>query len=634
VQIRVDDGAALVTVALPVLNMGLAWLEVIQHAHGQVFVTERVPLLVTDISEVAEELQLHLAAKTQQLDMNRTVNLLKMLSSILHPPSNSDIPPISACARTALAAISQGWDNTLEEVIDSVRSHNAYSCADLLQAIDATTDLGILIAAILSRKPGTVAMVMTFMDEVAMPLRVTELRGMEQMSALHWAASCGVQPIVNLLLANADNAVLDAWTGLLGGPYRETPEHMLARVTGAPGTNVRPEPQLSAWDVTVGSGFNEPGGDEHRSYLPRGLLDDDPGGGPNSRHGAVCGPDWTVAPMVGASELCAVAHFAATYSMDRLYLGTTFALWLLPRGIATPLFLAASGFHCLAHVFAAEYQALGAKLHLTVAGAGLRLTGCFELLDTEGRQVSEADLSNDAMKGGSNVAFAAYTFLPSMVVSLSAAGMLLVSPDDQSQYPSPQVLAVWPLACAAVAAALALARLLLSRMGSVAGVYATHAAANFFVHAFLAAHMAGVGPWMPVANETPPTSQLSAAGCQVVLDVALALPQTRFSSVPPRLALPARAAHVVAVHVGIAMLAAAGRASLPHWPCMLAVSGFSTAAYMWAVLDQASAALLNTLRNPEPAAADTDTATLPADDDDGAAELGGSFSGQTSHGGS
>jgi diacylglycerol kinase len=82
-----------------------------------------------------------------------------MLAGILHPAGEQAIPRMNVCARVLLIATAQGWNSTIEEVVDSVQNHRMYTAAEMLIATDQASDIGLLTSAIMSGKADTVAMV-------------------------------------------------------------------------------------------------------------------------------------------------------------------------------------------------------------------------------------------------------------------------------------------------------------------------------------------------------------------------------------------------------------------------------------------------------------------------------------------
>jgi len=169
------------------------------------------------------------------------------------------------------------------------------------------------------------------MEEVGLPLGVTEVRGSVGMSPLHWAAKRGISSIVNLLIASSP-AVADAWSELRGGPLGETPERMMARARGAPGVSLAGPTELepSEWDGTLASHFvnNEevaaPGRQAIQTdlHLPPAWHTSD-----RSQQGS----DWNSATIVGAAELYRLSTLASSSPCGSSRAGSPLrSFWPLP----------------------------------------------------------------------------------------------------------------------------------------------------------------------------------------------------------------------------------------------------------------------------------------------------------------
>jgi len=177
------------TLKLECAAIGLGWIEIVNDDPDHFYISEALPLLITDNADICEEV-CQLTNSCHLMTRAEAVGVLKDLDSVLGFDERGAYST-AACARLAMVAARCGWTNTVQECIDL-----AGVDLEMAQMLDAWPEL--LRNSVQSGSLQTVAQVASCYVTAgrALPLAAHDALGY---TPLHWAALVGTPEVIELL---------------------------------------------------------------------------------------------------------------------------------------------------------------------------------------------------------------------------------------------------------------------------------------------------------------------------------------------------------------------------------------------------------------------------------------------------
>jgi len=147
-------------------------------------------------------------------------SLLRSFASALDPDEKV---PLDSYVQCALYAAGAGWDNTLEEIVDSAQDQGI-ELSELVCAAGSS----LMAQALLSCRATTFILVLAIFEEAGLRCSLQKPDRTTGMTPLHWAALQGSASGILAALVLVPDAA-ETWHLIPGGPHNLTPKQMMVR---------------------------------------------------------------------------------------------------------------------------------------------------------------------------------------------------------------------------------------------------------------------------------------------------------------------------------------------------------------------------------------------------------------------
>mmetsp|Transcript_43018 Transcript_43018/g.111513 ORF Transcript_43018/g.111513 Transcript_43018/m.111513 type:complete len:984 (+) Transcript_43018:43-2994(+) len=250
----VSDDLHGVTLRLEGDENGLGWIEIVNDNPKEFYISEALPVLVTDNSEICGEV-LSLMQCGHMLSKAEAVGVLKDVDAILSFDERGYFSP-EVCSRLVSLAARCGWTHTVQECIDLMTMD-----MEMPEILAAWPQL--LLHSVQSGNLAAVAQAVScyIVSGVPIPLGVSDKHGL---TVLHWAAMVGNEEVASLLQTFDDDG--EGWQNskALHPPFLTPAQMLQTRHTAIP----------SAPPHATPSDLQEPQVAEHQDTQPPVLVDD------------------------------------------------------------------------------------------------------------------------------------------------------------------------------------------------------------------------------------------------------------------------------------------------------------------------------------------------------------------------